>query len=109
VKYFFDHQTDVVSFDLAEKFAFEGSEDIAPGVTLYLDLRRRPIAVEVRGASRILDTLGLNLLHETPITAEEISDRMSSTTEGQLLWRAVVRRMLAPYLQVQKRSAFAMA
>lgn len=96
MKYFWDHETDSVSFDLSDIFDFAATEEVGPNVTLHLDRFRRPMAVEVRNASRLLNTLGLIPLRETAITREEISLRMSKTEEGQLAWRSIVRRMLVP-------------
>lgn len=107
MKYFWDHETDAVSFDLADLFDFSSSEQIAPHITLHLDRFHRPVAVEVRHASNLLNTLGMIPLRETPITREEISLRMSKTEAGQLAWRAIVRRMLVPDFAVRRAVAVA--
>jgi hypothetical protein len=94
VKYFFDHHTDALSFDLAEAFACAGSESLAPGVTLHVDQNRRPLLLEIQGASKIVDTAGLSSMRETPISLEEIARRMTSTPAGQGIWRKVAHRVI---------------
>jgi hypothetical protein len=96
VKYFFDHQTDALSFDLADAFAWAGSEPLASGVTLHLDFRGRPLMLEIQGASKIVDTMGLSPMQESRITWEEIAQRMTSTLTGERIWRNVIRRVLVP-------------
>ncbi|HET7434685.1 MAG TPA: DUF2283 domain-containing protein, partial [Thermoanaerobaculia bacterium] len=104
MKYFYDYQTDSVSFDLVDVFEWAGSEELAQGVTVHLDRRRRPVAVEIGRASKVLDTLGLLPFREYNITPEEISLRMSSTECGQLLWRTIMRRMLVPDFPQRERT-----
>ena len=96
VKYFFDRQTDAVSFDLAEAAEYRGSEPLAAGVTLHVDNRRRPLMLEIQKASEILDTKGLVPQQASPITWDEIAQRMTSTAAGELIWRNVVRRTIVP-------------
>lgn len=98
VKYFFDRQTDAVSFDFAEAGEYAGSEPLAAGVTLHVDNRRRPLMLEVQKASEILDTRGLLLQQESAITWDEIARRMTSTAAGERIWRNVVQRTIVPSL-----------
>lgn len=108
MKYFYDYQTDSVSLDLSEVFEWAASEEIAPGVMVHLDRRRRPVAAEISEASKTLDTLGLIPFREMPTTAEEFSLRMSSTETGQMVWRTIMRRMLVPdFGRPYERQAFA--
>ena len=100
MRYFYDHQTDALSFTLTESLDYAGCEEIAPGVTLYVDRRRKPIAFDVRDASKLIDTRGLLPMQERPIDDGEVSQRMSSTDSGQLVWRNVVRRTLVPAVAV---------
>jgi len=104
MKYFFDHQTDALSFDLADAFACAGSEPLAAGVTLHVDFRRRPLMLEIQEASKIVDTMGLSPLETSPITWEEIAQRMMSTLTGQRIWQNVIRRALVPsFFPVQNK------
>ena len=96
MQYFFDRQTDAISFDLAEGSEYSGSEPLAAGVTLHVDTRRRPLMLEIQKASEILDIKGLVSQQALPILWDEIERRMSSTTAGELIWRTVVRRTIVP-------------
>ncbi|MGZ5476160.1 MAG: DUF2283 domain-containing protein, partial [Thermoanaerobaculia bacterium] len=71
MKYFYDHQTDAVSLMLTDGFDYSSSEEVAPGVMLYLDKHSRAIALEIRGAAKILDTKGLIPLYARTITQED--------------------------------------
>ena len=94
VKYFFDHHTDALSIDLAEAFDCAVSELLAPGVTLHADQSRRPLMLEIQGASKVVDTAGLSSMHETPITLEDIARRMTSTPAGEAIWRKIALRIV---------------
>jgi hypothetical protein len=98
VRYFFDRQTDAISFDLAEGSEYSGSEPLAAGVTLHIDSRRHPLMLEVQKASEILDIKGLVPQQALPITWDEIARRMTSTAIGELIWRKVVQRTIGPGL-----------
>jgi hypothetical protein len=93
VKYFYDHQTDAVSLLLTDVFDYSRSEEVAPGVMLYLDQRSRAIALEIRNAANILDTKGLIPLYARNITAEEIQRRMFTTPAGRMAWITVQPRL----------------
>ena len=97
MRYFYDRDTDAVSFTLSEVFDWTGSEDLNGGtITMHLDRRRRPFAVEIRDASKIVNTFGLQFMKESPITHDEISRRMSWSDAGRQAWSTIVRRMLVP-------------
>jgi uncharacterized protein YuzE len=97
MRYFYDRETDAVSFTLSEVFDWTGSEDLNGGtITVHLDRRRRPFAVEVRNASKIVNTFGLQFMKESPISHDEISRRMSWSDAGRQAWSTIVRRMLVP-------------
>lgn len=98
MEYFFDRQTDAISFDLAEGPEYSGSEPLATGVTLHVDSRRRPLMLEIQKASAIIDTNGLEPQRALPITWDEIATRMTATAAGELIWRNVVRRTIVPGL-----------
>lgn len=91
VKYFFDRHTDSLSFDLAESFECGDSEPLATGVTLHVDRDRRPLMLEIQGASKIVDVAGLSSMNASPMSLEEIARRMSWTPVGEAIWRKVVR------------------
>jgi len=86
----------MVSFKLSKALGWSGCEDLGL-ITLHLDGRRRPFEIEIHNASRIVSTLGLLPLRETPITHEEISRRMAWSAAGREAWSAIVRRMLLPH------------
>ena len=97
MRYFYDRESDVLSFTLSEAFDWSGSEELSGGMmTVHLDRRRRPFALEVRGASKVVNTFGLLPLEETPIAHEEISRRMSASETGRQAWSTIVRLMFAP-------------
>jgi hypothetical protein len=100
MNYFYDHQTDSLSFLFTEFSDYGSVEEIGKNAAVYLDRRRRPIALDIRGASEIVNTQGLVPMDQRPITHDEISARMSATAAGEMIWRAVVRRMLVPNLAV---------
>ncbi len=93
VKYFYDHQTDALSLFLSEAFEYSRGEELAPGVMLYLDDESHAIALEIRGAGKILDTRGLVPLYARAITAEELQRRMLVTPEGRMTWITVQPRI----------------
>jgi len=93
MKYFFDSHTDALSFDLGESFDCTGNEPLEAGVTLHVDQSRRPLMLEMQGASKIADTNGLKAMQETPITLEEIARRMTSTPAGERIWRKISHRI----------------
>ncbi len=92
MQYFYDHQTDAVSFIIGEFADYATIEEISPGIVMYLDRHRRAIAVEVRGAAKLVDTKGLMPLYSRPITADEIARRMRATPAAERAWSAVVSR-----------------
>src|SRR5262245_34618445 len=97
MRYFYDRESDAVSFTLSDVLEWSGSEDLHGGaITIHLDRRQRPFAVEVRDASRILNTFGLQPMQEAAITHDEISRRMSWSDAGRQAWSTIVRRMLVP-------------
>jgi hypothetical protein len=93
VKYFYDHVTDAVSLLLTDRFDYSRSEELAPGVMLYLDSTSRAIALEIRGAGKILDTKGLVPLYARTITVEELQRRMLTTPAGRMAWITVQPRI----------------
>ena len=98
MRYFYDREIDAVSFTLSEVWDWSGCEELSDGaIMLHLDRRGRPFTVEVRGASRIVNTFGLQLMRDMPITHDEISRRMSWSDAGRQAWSAIVRRMLVPH------------
>ena len=108
MRYFYDREMDAVSFTLSEVFDVSGFEELPGGaVTLHLDRRGRPFAVDVGGASNIVNTFGLQAMQDAPITHDEISRRMAWSETGREAWSTIVRRMLVPHYA--PRAARAMA
>jgi hypothetical protein len=93
VKYFFDRHTDSLSLDLGESSQFDDSEPLAAGVMLHVDRDRRPIMLEIQGASKIADVAGLSAMNVLPISLEEIGRRMAWTLVGEAIWRKVAQRI----------------
>ncbi len=93
MKYFYDHQTDAVSVIISEQFDYSHTEELAPGVMLYLDDDSHAIALEIRGAGKILDTKGLVPLYARAITTEELQRRMLATPAGRMAWMTVQPRI----------------
>ncbi len=96
VTYFFDRHTDGLSFDLGDASEATNSESLSSGVTVHLDYRGRPLMLEIQGASKIIDTKGLSSQRAMPITMDEIAERMRSTTDGDRIWKNIIRRVLVP-------------
>ena len=110
MRYFYDRETDAVSFTLSEVFDWSGFEELSGGaIALHLDRRGRPFAVEVRDASKIVNTFGLQPMQDAPITHDEISRRMSWSDTGRQAWSTIVRRMLVPHYYAPQRAAQARA
>jgi uncharacterized protein YuzE len=93
VKYFYDHQTDAMSVLLTDGFDYSRSEELAPGVMLYLDDTSHAIAIEIRGAAAIIDTKGLIPLYARAISADELERRMLATATGRMAWITVQPRI----------------
>ncbi len=110
MRYFYDRETDAVSFTLSESLDWTGTEELNGGtITVHLDRRHRPFAIEIREASKIVNTFGLQFMQETPITHDEISRRMSWSDAGRQAWSTIVRRMLVPQYAPLPRPARASA
>lgn len=92
MNYFYDHETDSVSILLAEFADYDATEELVPGVVMYVDGHKRPLAIDVRPASKVLDTVGLVPMYERPITKDEVSLRFSSSVAGQSVLRVLNRR-----------------
>ena len=93
MKYFYDHQTDAVSVLMTDGFDYAKTQELAPGVMLYLDKRMQAIALEIRGATRILDMKGLIPLYARKITTAELQRRMTATPAGRMAWIEVQPRI----------------
>src|SRR5262245_42248602 len=97
MRYFYDRETESVSFTLSEVFDWSGFEELSGGtITLHLDRRGRPFALEVHSASKIVNIFGLEPMQDAPISHDEISRRMSWSETGRQAWSTIVRRSLVP-------------
>lgn len=92
MNYFYDHETDAVSILFADFADYAATEELAPGVVMYVDRSKRPLGLDMRPASKVLDTVGLVPMYERPITGNEVSLRLSSSVAGQSVLRALNRR-----------------
>ena len=92
MQYFYDHQTDAVSFIIGDFSDYDRVEELSPGIVMYLDRRARPIAVEVRGAAKLVDTKGLVPLYARKIDEAEVQRRMSASPAAEKAWKLVTLR-----------------
>lgn len=92
MNYFYDHETDAVSIVFADFLDYAATEEIVPGVVMYVDKSKRPLAIDVRPASKFLDTNGLVPMYERPITTVEVSQRFSSSLDGRGVLQTLSRR-----------------
>ena len=79
---------------LSDQFDYSHSEELAPGVMLYLDDESHAIALEIRGAAKLIDTKGLVPLYARAITREELQQRMLATPAGRTAWVTVQPRIV---------------
>lgn len=94
MKYFFDHETDALSFIVSDMALYDDTEELAPNVLLYVDARRKPLAVDIREASKVMDTSGLIPMDERLISDDELRDRLSASDAGRMAWSAIHARAL---------------
>lgn len=83
MKYFYDHETDALSFLVSDFNTYDVSEEIEPNVLVHYDASRQPLAIDVRSASKVVDTAGLIPMDELPISWDEISTRLKSSDTGR--------------------------
>lgn len=83
MKYFYDHVTDALSFMVSDFDGYHGTEELGTDVVVHVDARRQALAIDVRNASKVIDTAGLIPMDELPISWGEISDRLSSSDAGR--------------------------
>jgi hypothetical protein len=99
VEYFYDHQTDKLSILLSDFAQYERSEEVAPGVVLHVDARRRPLAIEISDARLIVGVKGLRSFEQSNMTGEELTERMHDSANGRAVLGAlqsVIRRPAPP-------------
>lgn len=89
VEYFYDHQTDQLSITLGDFARYDGSEEVAPGVTLHIDDRRRALGVEIRDAKAIIGLKGLQSFEAGMMSPDELSQRMQNSVNGRVVLRAI--------------------
>jgi uncharacterized protein YuzE len=89
MEYFYDHETDSLSITVGDFERYEESEEVAPGVILHSDSRRRPIGVEIRKAKMIIAVRGLQSFESHRITGAELSQRMLDSASGRVVMRAL--------------------
>lgn len=87
--YFYDHQTDQLSLTLGDFAHYKGSEEVAPGVVVHIDERRRALGVEIRDAKAIVGVRGLLSFESGTMTADELSQRMQDSVNGRVVLRAI--------------------
>ena len=89
MEYFYDHETDTMSITLGDLAHYDGSEEVAPGVVVHSDVRRRALAVEIRAAKTIVGVKGLSTFEARAITSAELSERMQGSANGRAILRAL--------------------
>lgn len=92
MQYFYDHQTDAVSFIIGDFSDYDRIEELSPGIVMYLDRRARAIAIEIRGANNLVDTKGLVPLYARNIEPAEVQRRMSASPAAEKAWKTVSLR-----------------
>ena len=89
VEYFYDHQTDQLSITLGDFSHLQGSEEVAPGVVVYIDDRRHTLAVDIHHAKAIVGVKGLQSFESGTMSADELSERMQDSVNGRVILRAI--------------------
>lgn len=86
MRYFYDHQTDVLSISVGDLAEYHSSEELVPGVTLHVDAQQRPLGAEIHAARLIADTSSLRSFEEHSIVDEELERRLSKSDSGKQVW-----------------------
>ena len=89
MRFFYDHQTDVLSISVGDLADYGSSVEIADGVTLHVDAEGRPLAAEIHDARTIVDTSSLPSFEEHSIAADDVARRLARSEGGRLLWNAL--------------------
>jgi uncharacterized protein YuzE len=89
MRFFYDHQTDVLSISVGDLADYGSSVEITDGVTLHVDGQGRPLAAEIHGARTMVDTTSLPSFEEHAIAEEEVARRLARSEGGRLLWSAL--------------------
>lgn len=87
VEYFYDHQTDQLSITLGDFAAYQETEELAPGVIVHIDGRRRTLGVEIRDARMVMGVRGLQSFEAANLTSAELSERMQNSVSGRAILR----------------------
>ena len=86
MRYFYDHQTDVLTISVGNLADYQASEELVPGVTLHVDDGQRPLGAEIHTARLIADTTALRSFEEHSISSEELERRLSKSESGKRVW-----------------------
>src|SRR5688572_7227304 len=89
MEYFYDHQTDKLSITVGDFATYAESQELAPGILLHLDTRRRPLALEISTAKSAVSVSGLISFEQKAIRGDELAQRMSASETGRRAWRAL--------------------
>lgn len=89
MEYFYDHETDVLSVTIAAFDGYESSEEVAPGVLVHTDGKRRALAIEIRAAKTAVGVRGLQSFEPKKISGAELSEMMGNSANGRAVLRAL--------------------
>ena len=92
MRFFYDHQTDVLSISIRDLADYGSSIDIDAGVTVHVDAELRPLAAEVHGARSIVDTSSLPSFEEHTIAEQEVERRFARSETGRRIWSVLSAR-----------------
>jgi uncharacterized protein YuzE len=89
MRFFYDHQTDVLSISVGDLADYGSSLEIADGIILHVDAQGRPLAAEIRAARTKVDTASIPSFEEHSLAEGEVARRLGRSEEGRLLWTAL--------------------
>jgi hypothetical protein len=89
MRYFYDHQTDVLTIGVGDLADYDASVELVGGVVLHLDAMGRPLVVEIREARSMVDTAALKSFEEHAIGGAELERRLSASDPGRHVWTVI--------------------
>lgn len=95
MRYFYDHQTDVLTISVGNFADYESSLELANAITLHVDGSQRPLAAEIHSARSLLDTTALKSFEEHTIVPDDLERRLAKSDAGRDVWRLLVSPSIA--------------